>query len=65
MDPKPPTTPTISQDLGDLMRPGIMVEIDKADIERLGLVEETALSEDDAWESNADVENTNEANNGR
>lgn len=62
MDPKPPT---ISQDLGDLMRPGIMVEIDKADIERLGLVEETALSEDDAWESNADVENTNEANNGR
>lgn len=38
-----------------------MVEIDQADVERPGLVEETALSEEDAWESNADVENANEA----
>lgn len=65
MDPNPPVTPTISQDLGDLMRPGVMVEIDKTDVERLGLVEETALSEDEAWESNTDVENTDEAQDGR
>lgn len=61
MEPTKPNMPIISRDLGDLMRPGVMVEIDRADIERLGLIEETALSEEDAWESNADVENTNEA----
>ena len=62
MDPK---KPIISRDLADLMRPGVMVEIDPADVEWLGLVEETALDEADALESNADVENTNEATDGR
>ena len=62
MDSKPPI---ISRDLADLMRPGVMVEIDPAEVEQLGLVEETALDEADAWESNADVENTNEATHGR
>ena len=62
MDPKPPI---ISRDLADLMRPGFMVEVDPVDVDQLGLVEETALDEADAWESNADVENTNEATNGR
>lgn len=61
MEPTKTNMPIISRDLGDLMRPGVMVEIDPADIERLGLIEETALSEEDAWESNAEVENTNEA----
>ncbi|GAN81132.1 hypothetical protein [Acidocella aminolytica] len=60
-----PKKPIISRDLADLMRPGFMVEIDPADVDRLGLVEETALDEADAWESNADVENTNEATDGR
>lgn len=54
MDPKPQVNPIISQDIGDLMKPGVQVEIDKADIERLGLCDETALSEDDAWDSNCD-----------
>ena len=62
MDPK---KPIISRDLADLMRPGFVVEIDPVDVDQLGLVEETALDEADAWESNADVENTNEASNGR
>ena len=62
MDSKPPI---ISRDLADLMRPGVMVEIDPAEVEQLGLVEETALDEADAWDSNADVENTNEATHGR
>ncbi|WP_288016494.1 hypothetical protein [Blastomonas sp.] len=60
-----PKKPIISRDLADLMRPGFMVEVDPADVDQLGLVEETALDEADAWESNADVENTNEASNGR
>ena len=62
MDSKPPI---ISRDLADLMRPGVMVETDPAEVELLGLVEETALDEADAWESNADVENANEATHGR
>ncbi|WP_298109833.1 hypothetical protein [Bradyrhizobium sp.] len=60
-----PKKPIISRDLADLMRPGFMVEVDPVDVDQLGLVEETALDEADAWESNADVENTNEATNGR
>lgn len=65
MEPEPPVHPIISQDIGDLIKPGVQVEIDKADVERLGLCEETALSEDDAWESNADADNTDEAADGR
>lgn len=49
-----PTKPIVSQDIADLMRPGVQVEIHKADIERLGLCDETAMDEDDAWASNAD-----------
>ncbi|MCF3948273.1 hypothetical protein [Acidiphilium iwatense] len=54
MEPKPQVHPIISQDIGDLMKPGVQVEIDKADIARLGLCDETAVSEDDAWDSNGD-----------
>lgn len=64
MEQKIKVVPAISHDMRDLMRPGVMVEIDRADIEQLGLTEETALSEEDAWESNADVADTNEARNG-
>jgi len=42
MDPK---KPIISRDLADLMRPGFMVEVDPADVDQLGLAEETALDE--------------------
>lgn len=49
-----PTKPVISQDIADFLRPGVQIEIDKADIERLGLCDEIAMDEEDAWASNAD-----------
>lgn len=50
----PPMKPVISRDMADFMTPGVQIEIDPADIERLGLCEETAMDEDDAWASNSD-----------
>jgi hypothetical protein len=49
-----PTKPIISRDHADFLRPGVQIEIEKTDIERLGLCDETAMDEDDAWASNAD-----------
>jgi hypothetical protein len=40
--------------MADFMTPGVQIEITKADIERLGLCDETAMDEADAWASNAD-----------
>ncbi len=48
------TKPIISSDMADFMTPGVQIEITKADIERLGLCDETAMDEADAWASNAD-----------
>ncbi len=48
--------PLVSEDLGDLMRPGVVLIVDPADADRLGAFEEPALSEADAWDANADVE---------
>ena len=45
----------LSDDFGDLMTPGVVVEMDAGEAESLGAFEETALSEDDAWEANADL----------
>ncbi len=45
----------LSDDPADMMVPGVMVEVDAAEAERLGAFEETALTESDAWESNADL----------
>ena len=56
----PPVTrvtrdPVISNDIRDLLTPGVQVEVDPEEAERLGAFEETALSEEDAWDSNADL----------
>ncbi len=48
--------PLVSEDLDDLMRPGVVVIVDPAAADRLGAFEESALSEADAWDANADVE---------
>ncbi len=50
--------PVISTDMKDLLVPGVMVEVDAATAEYYGAFVETALSEEDAWEANADLINT-------
>ena len=45
----------LSDDPADMMVPGVMVEVDAAEAERLGAFEETALTEAEAWEANADL----------
>ena len=45
----------LSDDLADLMVPGVVVEVDAGEAESLGAFEETALTEAEAWESNADL----------
>ncbi|WP_033487156.1 hypothetical protein, partial [Xanthomonas phaseoli] len=44
-----------SANLEDLLSPGVVVEASPDDAEALGAFEETALSEADAWASNADL----------
>ncbi len=45
----------LSDDIGDLTTPGVVVELDAGEAESLGAFEETALSEADAWQANADL----------
>jgi type IV secretion system protein VirB1 len=49
------TDPLVSQTLDDALVPGVMVELDAAAAEAAGAFEETALSEADAWDANADL----------
>ena len=49
------TLPVISESENDLKTPGVQVEFTAADAERMGAFQETAISESDAWESNADL----------
>ena len=49
------TDPLMSQTLDDALVPGVMVELDIAAAEAGGAFEETALSEADAWDANADL----------
>lgn len=54
--PRDLTTPAIiSTTLDDLLVPGVVVELDAREAEDLGAFEETALSEGEAWEANADL----------
>lgn len=53
----------LSDDLADLLVPGVVVELDAGQAESLGAFEEPALSEADAWDANADLE-TSEAGHG-
>lgn len=54
----------LSDDLADLLVPGVVVELDAHEAENLGAFEETALTEADAWDANVDLE-TSEAGHGR
>ena len=45
----------LSDDLADLLVPGVVVELDAHEAENLGAFEETALTEADAWDANADL----------
>ncbi len=49
------TLPIVSRDYADAATPGVEIEVDAAEAERLGATEETALSLDDAWDANADL----------
>jgi hypothetical protein len=53
----------ISTTLKDLLVPGVVVELDARDAEDLGAFEETALTEADAWDANADLD-VDEVHNG-
>ena len=46
----------LSDNPADMMVAGVVVEVDAAEAERLGAFEETALTEAEAWESNADLD---------
>ena len=45
----------LSDDPADMMVPGVVVEVDAVEAESLGAFEETALTEAEAWEANADL----------
>lgn len=47
--------PRFSSDYSDLEIPGVVVELAADEADDLGAFEETALSEADAWDANADV----------
>jgi type IV secretion system protein VirB1 len=49
------TLPVISTNIDDILIPGVQVELTAEEAEQLGAFEETALSEEDAWESNCDL----------
>lgn len=51
-----PVDAVLSNSIADLLMPGVMVELDTAEAEALGAFEETALTEADAWEANADLD---------
>ena len=62
--PEPADGALLSDDIADLLVPGVVVEVDAAEAESLGAFEETALTEAEAWDSNADLE-TGEASHGQ
>ena len=47
--------PMLSGSIADVTTPGVVVEVDAAEAESLGAFQETALTEADAWEANADL----------
>jgi type IV secretion system protein VirB1 len=51
----PTADAVLSDSLTDLMVPGVLVEMDASEAESLGAFEETALTESDAWDANADL----------
>lgn len=51
------TLPVVSDSEDDLRTPGVQVEYTAAEAEQMGAFQETAMSESDAWEANADLLN--------
>lgn len=49
-----PKSPVLSHNVSDWGTPGVIVEVDAEEAEALGAFEETALSEEDVWESSWD-----------
>lgn len=45
----------ISQNVDDMLIPGVIVEVDPDMADRLGAFEDDALDDDAAWESNIDL----------
>jgi hypothetical protein len=62
--PEPAAGALLSDDIADLLVPGVVVEVDAAEAESLGAFEETALTAAEAWDANADLE-TDEASHGQ
>jgi hypothetical protein len=62
--PDPAADALLSDDIADLLVPGVVVEVDAAEAESLGAFEETALREAEAWDANADLD-TDEASHGQ
>ena len=55
-DPSVPIAPTrLSRAMHDLLDAGVMVELDPTEAEAFGAFAETALTEAEAWEANADL----------
>ena len=52
---RPAPAPIISTNPADLGTPGAIVEVDAETAASMGALEETALSEADAWNANADI----------
>ena len=46
----------VSHTFDDLLLPGVVVELDAHEAEDLGAFQETALTEAEAWEANADLD---------
>jgi hypothetical protein len=53
--PDPAARAVLSNRLADLLVPGVVVELDAGAAEALGAFEETALTEAEAWDANADL----------
>lgn len=51
-----PRSPIYSPAIDDVTTPGVVVEVDPDQADELGAFRDDALSEAEAWESNADVE---------
>jgi type IV secretion system protein VirB1 len=57
-----PVDAVLSDSIADLLIPGVVVELDAVAAEALGAFEETALTETDAWEANADIDEARDGN---
>jgi hypothetical protein len=53
--PSPLILAVQSETHDDITTPGVIVEVDAGTAEELGAFEESALTENEAWDSNADL----------